>query len=586
MTRLKIIAFGIASGLLLHGCSTILEPVSLVAEKQRLDVENVQEEFDIKIQSLTFKSAQEANNAPYQRLLMQTGTGSAANVFDEADFITSIIPPSSQRQNYLLGIGDQLQYTQLNEFLASTTQLPTQPIETDYLLGVGDELTFIQLNEGTSSVSTKIPNFLTVDDNEGVEKSQTNERVLMTSGLIGSDGNILLLGLGSIKAENRSLNDIQTEIRNILIRNGLAPSFQLGITGFNSKKAFVTFPNSEKVFGQNVVLITNLPVTLKELAIKYGVSQATRNKAVVALTRNGRTHRITSRELFDRSTPPIIVQDKDTIEINEAKEVASSSEVVVGSRGKILIPGLGNFRAENRSLIEVQADITRVLTEQGLIPNFQLEVTGFKSKKFFIVSKKYGSKVVPLESAELDLKDAILENISVADNSDSQPSDRKLTVVKLTRNGNSYRMTLPEALNGRGSYVKIQEGDHIELIDFEYKPGQVFALSGAGKAKVVLIDPSKRETLADILFTEDGALSNVSAKRSEVYLLRGQSPSVAYHLDAQNVSRILVASKTELRPNDIVFVADRPIISFARILGELSPLQTVLRDINRDTLID
>lgn len=404
--------------------------------------------------------------------------------------------------------------------------------------------------------------------------------------MIGSDGNILLLGLGSIKAENRSLNDIQTEVRNILIRNGLAPSFQLGITGFNSKKAFVTFPNPEKVFGQNVVPITNLPVTLKELAIKYGVSPAPRNQGIVILSRNGFTHRITSRELFDRSTPPIIIQDKDIIEINEAKEVASSSEVVVGSRGRILIPGLGSFKAENRSLIEVQADITRVLTEQGLIPSFQLEVTGFKSKKFSIFSKKYGSKVVPLESADLDLKDAILEHISFADNSDSQLSNSKLTVVKLTRNKKSYQMTLPEALNGRGSYVRIQERDHIELIDFEYKPSQVFALSGAGNAKVVLIDPSKRESLADILFTKDGPLSNVSAKRSEVYLLRGQSPSVAYHLDTQNVSRILVASKTELRPNDIVFVADRPIISFARILGELAPLQAVLRDTNRGTLIE
>jgi polysaccharide export outer membrane protein len=100
----------------------------------------------------------------------------------------------------------------------------------------------------------------------------------------------------------------------------------------------------------------------------------------------------------------------------------------------------------------------------------------------------------------------------------------------------------------------------------------------------VPIDPSNRETLADILFTEDGALSNVLAKRSEVYLLRGRNPSVAYHLDAQNVSRILVAAKTELRPNDIVFVADRPIVSFARALGELSPLQMLLRDIRTDNL--
>ena len=63
------------------------------------------------------------------------------------------------------------------------------------------------------------------------------------------------------------------------------------------------------------------------------------------------------------------------------------------------------------------------------------------------------------------------------------------------------------------------------------------------------------------------------AKRSEVYLLRGQNPSVAYHLDAQNVSRILVAAKTELRPNDIVYVADRPIISFSRTLAEIAHLE-------------
>ena len=98
------------------------------------------------------------------------------------------------------------------------------------------------------------------------------------------------------------------------------------------------------------------------------------------------------------------------------------------------------------------------------------------------------------------------------------------------------------------------------------------------------IDPSKRETLADILFTEQGAFNNLLAKRSEVYLLRGQNPSNAYHLDAQNVSRILVAAKTELRPNDIVYVADRPIISFSRTLSEILPLRILLRDIQDDNI--
>ena len=44
-------------------------------------------------------------------------------------------------------------------------------------------------------------------------------------------------------------------------------------------------------------------------------------------------------------------------------------------------------------------------------------------------------------------------------------------------------------------------------------------------------------------------------------------------------SRILVAAKTELRPNDIIFVAERPIVSFSRTLAEFVPLRSLLRDL-------
>ena len=587
MTRFKLIAYGIASALFLHSCSEILEPVSFFGGTQGVEAQSVQEDFEINIKSLTFESARDANNAPYPRRLMQTGIGSEANVFDEADFVTSNIPPSSERMDYLLGIGDQLLYTQLNEFVTSTTQFLTEEIDTDYLLGVGDELTLIQLNEvasGLSSIISNIPKAGDDANNGNAGKPQSSESVLKTSGLVGTDGNILLLGLGSIKAESRSLGDIQTEVRNILIRNGLAPSFQLEITGFNSKKAFVTFPNPDKILGNNMVSITNLPITLKELVINYGLRPSSKDTTIVSLTRDGQKFRMTAGQMFDKSSPRIVIKDRDQIEIDEAAAGSTSIEAVVGSRGNILLPGIGSLKAENRSLTEVQADITRILMEKGLIPSFQLEVTDFKSRKFFLVTENYGTKVIALTHSAMDLKEAVLSNILGDNTSNINDSGNDLTVIELVRKGLSYRMTLQDMLNGRGSKVFIQDGDTIELKDFKYKSGQVFALSGAENAKIVPIDPSKRETLADILFTENGALSNVLAKRSEIYLLRGRSPSVAYHLDAQNVSRILVAAKTELRPNDIVFVADRPIISFARALGELSPLQMLLRDVRRDTL--
>jgi protein involved in polysaccharide export with SLBB domain len=577
MTNFRLIICCIASSLLLNACNKILEPVSFFGGKQGVEAQSVQEDFEINIKSLTFESARDANKAPYPRRLMQTGAGSEANVLNEADLMTSNMPPSSESNNYLLDIGDQLLYVQLNEFINSPVQFPAQPIEADYLLGVGDELTLIQLNEvagGLGNIISNIPQTGDDENNRNAAKPQSSENVLKTSGLVGTNGNILLLGLGSIKAEGRSLSDVQTEVRNILIRNGLAPSFQLEITSFNSKKAFVTLPNPYKGLGDNIVPITNLPITLKELAITYGLRPSSKDSTIVSLSRDGQKFRMTAGQLFDKTSPRIVIKDRDQIEIDEAASTSTSIEAVVGSRGNILIPGVGSLKAKNRSLAEVQTDITRILMDKGLTPNFQLEVTGFESKKFFLVTENNGTKALPLTDTVVDLKDAVLSNIQT-----TRQDSAKFKVIELIRNGVSHQMSWQKMLSGGASNVLIQDGDTIKLKDFDYKLGQVFALGGAGNAELVPIDPSKRETLADILFSPKGALNNLAAKRSEIYLLRGRNPSVAYHLDAQNVSRILVAAQTELRPNDIVYVADRPIISFSRTLNELIPLRILLRDL-------
>ena len=60
--------------------------------------------------------------------------------------------------------------------------------------------------------------------------------MLKTEGIVGTDGSILLLGLGNINVGGRPLDDVRTEVRNILIRNGLAPNFQLEISELEVKK--------------------------------------------------------------------------------------------------------------------------------------------------------------------------------------------------------------------------------------------------------------------------------------------------------------------------------------------------------------
>jgi protein involved in polysaccharide export with SLBB domain len=548
--------------MLLNGCAKILEPVSFFGGKQDVTSEVGQEEFNINIKSLTFNTAEKANNSPYSRRMVLTGSGSRANVLDEANFLKSNFPNSSNSPHYRLGVGDQISLIQLNEFVTEFTQWPSVSDEPEYILGIGDELTFAQSNDSNQNISL-VPN-------------SDSDTLITTRGVIGSNGNILLFGLGNILAANRTLESVRIEVRNILIRNGLAPNFQLDISNFQSKKAFVI-----NGMGKSTIInLNNIPITLEELILAAGLSMSDESLAMVILTRNGQKFRFTAGQLFDLTAPEIIIQDSDQIEIKIISNNATSIMSTVGSKGNILLEGVGIISAVNRTLDDIRGEISSILIRKGIKPNFQLELTKFASKKAYLIQKNLGNITIPLTSTAITLRELILENKS----SVSSNMDMGLSIISLKRNKQVYRMTEDQILDPKSQDIWIIDGDHIEVEILNYKPGQVFALSGAGRAQVVPIDPSKRETLADILFADNGALNNLLAKRSEVYLLRGKNPSVAYHLDAQNVSRILVAAKTELRPNDIVYVADRPIISFSRTLAEILPLRILLRDIQNDNI--
>ena len=157
-----------------------------------------------------------------------------------------------------------------------------------------------------------------------------------------------------------------------------------------------------------------------------------------------------------------------------------------------------------------------------------------------------------------------------------------LTKIHLTRSGKVSSLLLRDLLLNPTRKIYLEDGDLIRVERLSYKPSKVFITGSGITPKIFTISPSNRETLADVLFTSNGVLSSKSARRSEVYLLRGRNPVVAYHLDALSPSRLIVAEAMELRPNDILFVAEQPINSFNRTLQTILPLRILLRDINDD----
>ena len=579
MINLKFLLFFILAAFSFVGCAKILEPVSIILNEKDVLKEDIQQEFSINIQALNFENARIANKKTYQRKLMLTGSGSRANVYDEIDFLKSNFPDVNIKQDYVLGSGDQLFFQYRDAFVNGTAQWPYVSKQTNYSLGVGDELTLIQFTQ-----SSEITPTINLELNNNLLSSLTSEKLLTSKGIIGSDGNVLLLGAGNIKAENRTLTEVRDEVRNIFVRNGSAPNFQLEITEFRSKKANVAINSQIENLTGKTIPISNLTTTLKEIVLKYGISAASQNSVLIMLIRDGQSYNITAGQLFEMNSPDVIIKDKDQIEIQLASNKLLTFDLFVGKDGKILLPDLGFIDGLGRSIKEVEIDIQKILKGKKIIPDFQLELIKSDTQKAYIIQRNSGNisangtLTIPLRNSKISLKETLL------DSGLQVQSALGLSVVELSRNKKRYLMTVEDILDSNAPVVWIENGDQIELIHLEYKPGQVYALSGTGNATIIPIYPSKRETLADALFVPNGALGNPLAKRSEVYLLRGQSPSVAYHLDAQNVSRILVAAKLELRPNDIIFVADRPIISFSRVLSEITPLRMLLRDIKEDKI--
>lgn len=572
MNKIKIIIYTLMLSLINNGCSQILEPVSFMG-KVNQPLSNSQEDFNVNLKSLTFENAQKANQDPYERKVMRSGTGQKANVFNESDFLNITLPKASNKKNYMIGVGDQLIYSTLNEFLSITSSWPEQTLPKQYLLGVGDVLTFTQQNE--SSPLNYLSKESAGETLSRLNDTATDYSVIKTEGIIGTDGNILLLGLGNIRANKRSLSDVRTEVRNILIRNGLTPNFQLEITDFKSKKAYLTINNMD----HRTIPVNNLPITLREVVLSSGISESSGNYALITLTRGSDKFHITAKKLFNDSLLDIYIQDRDIIEIEMIEKLVKAYNLIVGSQGKILLPDIGSINAVNRTLSELQIEISKKLSTKGLHPQFQLELSEYKSKKAYLNIDNLSTIIVPLRDNNLTLRELILNNSqSIAVRNDA------LSLFTLTRNGKKYQITGEQILNPATKNIIVQNGDQIALEILNYKPGQVFAVSGSGGATIVPISAKQRETLADVLFVKGGALNNSLAQRSEVYLLRNRNSLSAYHLDAQNVSRLLVAAATELRPNDIIFVADRPIVSFARTLAEINPLRILLRDVQNDNI--
>ena len=517
MTKFSRSILTVLTLFVLNCCSQVLENVQLELNSE--DQTN-QEEFKVIEKTLTLKEANINQSAPYFRRVAQQEKGIKSGHFDREDFLQSKLPVSEGIFEYRIGINDILQYSKLTENLESTNN-PTSTfpklIENfEYRLGVGDELELLRID---SQEIQSAPVLSGTDDN--ITKLKTEQIVISSSGRIGSDGSVLLLEVGKLEAFGKTLSELQSEVRNILIRNGLNPSFQLEIEKFASQRAYLTV--NDKSY---IVTLNDQKKDLREVLSSFGKGYGKSIESYIKLQRKNKSYSMTLKEVFSETTSSILILDGDHIFVQDAYSDLEVVEVVVGHDGNVVLPNIGNLNVVGLTIEEVKQKI--INSNKGasdVSHNFQIEVKEFNSKKALINIPGVTGGVVPITNKPISLEEVVTElGLGVNDN--------EIQLITLKRGLKHYIFTLSHILNDEPSKLRLKANDSIIVQKLFYKPNKVFVLGGISP-KIINIQPANRETLADVLFTNDGVLSSTSAKRSEVYLLRGTNPVIAYHLDAQ-----------------------------------------------------
>ncbi|MGX9355991.1 polysaccharide biosynthesis/export family protein [Roseobacteraceae bacterium S113] len=292
--------------------------------------------------------------------------------------------------------------------------------------------------------------------------------------------------------------------------------------------------------------------------------------------------------------------------------------------GAISIPDVGTVELAGLTLEEAEARLFNTLVEQQIEPAFSLEIAEFNSKKIAVGGAVGRPALVPVtlvtpklndvlaSAGGITLRDEQFGSIRLyrndtlyqiplsdfrnrADLRDMLLSDGDAIFVDSTYDLDralefySQRIDVIDTRNRARSTALIRLNTEIEIrraalseqrtnfearIDLDAQDRDYVYLTGevAEQGRVAL--PFERmASLADVLF-ENGGFDTETGNPAEIYVLRDDPASnqvIAWHLDARNPANMVIGTKFEMRPSDVVFIEEQPITKWNRALSQIFP---------------
>ncbi len=296
--------------------------------------------------------------------------------------------------------------------------------------------------------------------------------------------------------------------------------------------------------------------------------------------------------------------------------------------GAIAVPDVGRVPVAGLTLEEAEAVVFRRLVEAQIDPSFSLEIAEFNSKRVSIGGAVNTPTIAPISLTPLRLDQAIVAagGITVV--------DQDYATIRIYRDGTIYQIPLAEFYSQPDlQKVRLTDGDSV-FVDTEYDLAkaesyfseQILLANFRASVRASAINELQTEVslrradmseardnfstrleldsverdyvyltgeiaeqsryplpfdrkavLADALYGDAGGVPNQTASSRNIYVLRA-SPDprdfgavTAWQLDLRNAANMLLATRFELRPNDVVFIAEQPVTKWNRVVNQITP---------------